>query len=400
MKKIIAIISSFLIILMLIIPTFALGSPTTDGAYTPPPTPNYDGLIAGYSIMRSYADVTSVFIGSDMLPPGAAIVGGESVDYYPTFMFNTPDTIVAPNALGFGTVDDYASTNAFYHNQFIVNSDGYGDSFQIPGATTVPSFVQDGEHGNSFLYSFPLNNGSRYIANQYGIVSGEWINGSYTDSIVTGYSIKWSNDTEMTVTLKGNLIYGYEGDIIQSINIDRNYNVAAGEIFQFNPQNLLQYEDTINYEYYVFSGNWTCFSTSSGYLIEYKAYDHVNIETVDYLDGFNEYTEQVYSIDLYPIARISSKLSATISSDTGTLIVDIDENGTYSYNVSDYSQINIEVDVPQEVIDNLHIFKWLLDSVQDFLSLEIFPDFSVGGILLFVVGFGLVMWIVKIFLGG
>lgn len=437
MKKILLLLFIIIFAISLTVPSFAIGAPVSQGAYNPPPNQNNAVYTATYELMRSYADVSSVFIHYSA-QSNSAEVDGANRNYYPTYMFNTPLTMVAPNDNGFGQISDYSSTKWFYHGIGLAPISGSNSTYIIPTANLSPQFVSGGNRGNSYLYSFPLSNGDRNYAYQYGIVTGEWLNSSDTDSIVTGYSIKWSVNSSYTVSLKGSLSYGYEGDIIQTVQLDRNYNVLAGDIFSFNPQTLLDYDDTVNFDYYVFTGNWTVYSSAAGYLTEYKAYDFVNTEKVDYLNGYNEYTDQIYNIDLYPITRITNKLAFTRQSDSGTLNVDIAENGIYTYDVSEYSQIQIAVDVPTtpiinpddpispgqvlyiedngfydvtqynyvdvniptEIIEQQGIMQWLYDAVQGFLTMEIAPDFSIGGVLLFIVGFSIIIWIIKIFLGG
>lgn len=437
MKKTILLLFIINFSISLIVPTFAIGSPVSQGAYNPPPNQNSVVYTGSYEIMRSYADVSSVFIFNSA-QGNSAEVDGANLNYYPTTMFSTPSTMVAPNSNGFGQISDYSATNFYYQTINLTSITGSNTTCVIPSTNVRPEFVSGGNRGNSYLYSYPLNAGSKNYAYQYGIVTGEWLNNSSTDSIVTGYAIKWSANASYTVSLKGSLSYGYEGEIIQTVQLDRNYNVLADGIFSFNPQTLLGYEDTVNFDYYVFTGNWTVYCSAQGYLIEYKAYDFVNIEKVDYINGYNEYTDQTYNIDLYPITRITNKLAFTRQSDSGTLNVDIVENGIYTYDVSDYSQIQIAVDVPTtpiinpddpispgqvlyiedngfydvtqynyvdvniptEIIEQQGILQWLYDAVQGFLTMEIAPDFSIGGVLLFIVGFSIIIWIIKIFLGG
>ena len=43
---------------------------------------------------------------------------------------------------------------------------------------------------------------------------------------------------------------------------------------------------------------------------------------------------------------------------------------------------------------------WLLDSIGSFMDFELFPNFSIGGVLSIVVGIGLFIMILKVFLGG
>lgn len=437
MKKSVTLLFIVIFTIFLILPTFAIGAPVSQGAYNPPPNQNSVVYTATYELMRAYADVSSVFI-SNGAQSNSAEVDGANLNYYPTTMFSTPLTMVAPNSNGFGQISDYSSTGWYFQGYGITSITGTNTQVSVPSSNLAPQFVSGGTRGNSYLYSYPLNSGAKNYAYQYGMVTGEWLNSSSTDAIVTGYSIKWSVNTPYTVSLKGSLSYGYEGDIIQTVQLDRNYNVLADGVFSFNPQTLLEYEDTVNFDYYVFTGNWTVYSSAAGYLIEYKAYDFVNIEKVDYLNGYNEYTDQTYNIDLYPITRITNKLAFTRQSDSGTLNVNIEENGSYIYDVSDYSQIKIavdvpttpiinpddpitpgqvlyivdngfydasqynyvDVDVPTEIIEQQGIMQWLYDAVQGFLNMQIAPNFSIGGILLFAVGFSLIIWITKIFLGG
>lgn len=74
----------------------------------------------------------------------------------------------------------------------------------------------------------------------------------------------------------------------------------------------------------------------------------------------------------------------------------ITKNGDFNIGKSEY--VNIEV--PQEVIEDVNAFSWFFGAVNGVLTMELMPGFSLGGILLFIAGLALLVWILKIFLGG
>ena len=77
----------------------------------------------------------------------------------------------------------------------------------------------------------------------------------------------------------------------------------------------------------------------------------------------------------------------------GTLT--ITNNGVYSTKYYD----TVEVNVPQE-LEWGGLYDWLVGSFNAFTSFEIAPGWSIGIILSVVVGLAVIMWILKIFLGG
>ena len=77
----------------------------------------------------------------------------------------------------------------------------------------------------------------------------------------------------------------------------------------------------------------------------------------------------------------------------GTLT--INNNGVYSTKYYD----TVDVNVPQE-LEWGGLYDWLVGSFNAFTSFEIAPGWSIGIILSVVVGLAVIMWILKIFLGG
>lgn len=68
--------------------------------------------------------------------------------------------------------------------------------------------------------------------------------------------------------------------------------------------------------------------------------------------------------------------------------------GLLRENEIEYAQLNAPIDA-------LYVpFEWLAKSVGGFLSIELFPHFALGSVLVIVIAFGLVMWWLKVFGGG
>lgn len=98
------------------------------------------------------------------------------------------------------------------------------------------------------------------------------------------------------------------------------------------------------------------------------------------------------------VSAFNSQYWGTAMQDPTYGTLTITKNGIYSTKYYDM----VDVQVPQEniTIEDANMFTWLASVAEEFLKFEIAPDFSLGGILLLVVGFALIMWILKIFLGG
>lgn len=78
--------------------------------------------------------------------------------------------------------------------------------------------------------------------------------------------------------------------------------------------------------------------------------------------------------------------------------LNITQNG--SYNVGAYNYVSVNVPQDNITIEDTNMFSWLISVASGFLAFEIAPDFTIGGILILCVGFALIMWLIKVFLGG
>lgn len=75
-------------------------------------------------------------------------------------------------------------------------------------------------------------------------------------------------------------------------------------------------------------------------------------------------------------------------------VMEITVNGRYNVLGKEY----VDVNVPQNMAESA--FGWLLDVGGAALQFEIAPGYTIGGIFTFVVGFALIIWLLKVFLGG
>lgn len=127
--------------------------------------------------------------------------------------------------------------------------------------------------------------------------------------------------------------------------------------------------------------------TSPSYYI-YRAMTIVNTAYNDYYDNsmFGLFT----SGDFFRGAPAENK-EISFSYDTESKLISYD---LLRENEIEYAQLNAPIDA-------LYVpFEWLAKSVGSFLSIELFPHFALGSVLVIVIAFGLVMWWLKIFGGG
>lgn len=74
-------------------------------------------------------------------------------------------------------------------------------------------------------------------------------------------------------------------------------------------------------------------------------------------------------------------------------------NATPDWNVSNFI-VNVETAVNKDLTGFERMTKFIGTSVAGFLSVEIMPDFSLGGLVVIILSFSIVMWWLKVFAGG
>lgn len=228
-----------------------------------------------------------------------------------------------------------------------------------------------------------------------GTTCGEKI----SDSAIDGVSIIADDSIgvpDATVTVIGELIYK-DGNQVVRRTLNESFNFVNG--FSPNPYYL---ENDTSYDCYVFDGfvYYSAYSNRLPLSLQI-AYDTSNQRLIDIADGvaYNQDIAIENPFNFDPISRITSEIVSLESSNIGIIPsgnINITENGLYDVTRA----ATVTVDVPQEILEDVNAFNWLYGAVEGILTMEIAPGFSIGVILLFIAGFALLIWILKIFFGG
>lgn len=439
MKKVIAILFTSIIVIMLTLPIFASYSPTVDGSlgYPGSTTSGTSGMTVEFDQLYSYTNMIYYEVSSSSTT--LLQIDGTNYSRYSITPITLPQ--VASNYF------PQLGNNTVYSAYYPVWYSAHGDISTQSASGLTQKFPNIS--ANSSNYAWPVENitntigfrmlsGARNVHNGQGIVTGEAFTpeggGSYT--YVDGFRLRPNNTAAYDIFVSGTLVYGNESGFRYSQYITKVFSKRSAEYFTFNPQSLTEAEDTINYDWYYFIGEWqvSC-PTSVGLNLEWF-YDINHKETYQYINGNNQNTELSHSIDYNPVFRIISLLNSTVidNTPTDTLNIDIFENGTFSYDVSDYARVSIDVDVSQTIIPDVpdsekititengtynvenytvaevsvpqkvtqlpSIFGWVGNVLEGVMTFEIMPNFSLGGVVVILVGLAIIFLLLKVFLGG
>lgn len=190
-------------------------------------------------------------------------------------------------------------------------------------------------------------------------------------------------------------LYFYDSTGIISIVREVEEATRFNEQFIFNDSTLAG-SNTVpaDYDYWSFEGDvsFTIDSEITGTETLRMYFDGVE-NSYYYSDGSLENATSTNPVNAFYNAIA---LGGTGSGGTGTLT--IYENGLY--NVSSYAYV--QASIPQEVTNAElpNLFAFLGDAISGFFAVEIFPGFSIGGIIVFAAGVAMLFFILKVFMGG
>lgn len=437
MKKLFILLCSAVLIVMITLPTFAELVPTVDGSYTPPPssTSGTTGITTDFNLHYSYTNML-LFVGGTN---ARSVVNTDGTNYtrYPVIFWELPRY--------YSTYFPQIGTDTIYGPGYPISGaqQYYGSGFSSNVISYYPSSADNDSLFNIISHTedyITMGIKSSFSYAKYagtGIVTGErhYYETGGLDYDVDGFAIQPTSTGAYSITVQGKLVYGNGTGFTYEVDIDDGWEMRSAVKFEFDPQTLMRAEDTINYDWYYFVGDWFIELPGSQSINLYVSYDISHENFYSYTNGV-EYSGYSYSINTDPITRITTALSSTVIdiTPTDTLNIDIFENGTFSYNVSDYARVSIDVDVPQTVIPEVpdsekititengtynvenytvaevsvpqkvtqlpSIFGWVGNVLEGVMTFEIMPNFSLGGVVVILVGLAIIFLILKVFLGG
>lgn len=186
----------------------------------------------------------------------------------------------------------------------------------------------------------------------------------------------WNNNFDSRITTNSEIdLTFYYGDVLARVSsLDIDYALAgSSEIFHTNIPASNFEQDSESYDVFTFSPSMLGFGDED--LIIYIYQCKFNFD---------------YSFE-----------SATISSSRTSLL---DVVATYTFNPyvknhgSPYSPSDPDADNP--ALPLMSYTTWLGTAVSGFLDLEIFPNFTLGGIFMTILAFTIVVWFLKLVAGG
>lgn len=118
--------------------------------------------------------------------------------------------------------------------------------------------------------------------------------------------------------------------------------------------------------------------------------------------------DEFYGLNYYYISNCKLVLSSNgsaVSLPAGVPVFTIrnfitEEFSDYSYDISNYFTLDNGMYIPNVPVTPVDTTNWLVKSVGAFMNAELFPGFAIGGIFAVMVAFPLVIWFLKIVLGG
>lgn len=387
MKKAILIVMLIAMILSIVIPSYASNIPTSNGTIFYIPENSYSESQPGIMAYRPR------FVGTIVASASSSVRDTDS--YYTMNYFPLPSTWYAYN----GGV--YFDENSF--------------SCQ-PVDTTAPEYIK-----KKITFNQTESGYNNVLSMQLGNVSGSFLNSApdlYFDGILglynnDGYSFKIYNNGEVNIYVyfKGSLFLDY-GDTYEVHEYENGFTIDA-EMSEEASFDALIRNDIDNFydldcDIY-FKGSFCIISENPEDIVDGYGYCYGldmmgDTKSIVYSAGeiVQQQTDATYVLDKFVRMLYTSTDSAT-PTPTPTPTepagnITITANGTY--NVSNYATATINVPQENVTIENTNMFSWLMSAASSFLGFEIAPNFSIGGIMMLVVGLALVSWILKIFLGG
>lgn len=172
------------------------------------------------------------------------------------------------------------------------------------------------------------------------------------------------------------------------------------------------------------------------YTLNETNYDIVNVDNewnrvgayfypyrlIDYMlrDSFFFYTQNMVLIrNLKIYTSVQSRTQVTGNDDIITLYTPVTKQSDISFDSVDYKNENYSIELlnanltpsqwgqiqiaklqPTQVNIDYDMTTWLITAVGSFMNAELFPGFAIGGILAVLVAFPIVVWFLKVVLGG
>lgn len=411
MKKIFSILAVTLSIMSIALPIFAANSGTTNSVVMYLPAEAYEGTQAGMMAMRPR------FVGTVVANTTAELPYNSS-SYYAMNYFPFP-------------------TNWYSYNNGVYISENGFNCLPIDLASTDIDYkyVTFKESPSARELAMSLGNGNGGVINSAPDLYFDGILGIYSEGY--SFSIRKTSEIDLKIGFNGTLYYTDGSNLITT---------AFAQLYTIDDENNSATLDTLIRSSFIdndltntdifFKGSFFIISSGTDDMVDGLSYDY---DLTIYGDPvgviYNGTTLVSSTSDSDFVLEQFTKLLTSHSSPGSTPTYPVYSgytdvngvfkfygtytNGTISVNVPTYAKNSsitvtrngrydvgnynyVEINVPQEnvTIEDSNMFSWLANSAEEFLKFKIAPDFSIGGILLFIVGFALIMWILKIFLGG
>lgn len=455
MKKIIGLIIVIMIMLSCSIPTYAAINPNQDGNVVAQPYPVVDiyGLGEYYAkYWHSYATgqiyLTCTSQNTNNYLPSYTDSGKRSDTTRLMYNYQIPDRIYSAFFKQDGYYSDDIGMYATGYNGTVSSANNSSTEVQYLRLNQVRGAANDYyiEVGTSYTKTIPANAASNInmVASIYGeqIPGIGLVGGLRIDSSMTNGKIIVQGRMECVLT---------NGQIYNIDEIDTEKTLTSG--FVFTPSAISNELSDAEVQCFHFNGviqitqevkETTTRTFDCTIYVRYSRlyYDYINITNslpdVEIGGEWGEY----YSYYHDPKYDIQDKIAyAKYASDPGglgTKEVEITSNGTYNYVVEGYQTIKVDVNVPTAIIppesssqvltitengfydvtqfnyvdadippeivevpaEFPSIFGWIGNVLEGVMSFEIMPNFSLGAVVVILVGLAIIFLLLKVFLGG
>lgn len=313
------------------------------------------------------------------------------------------------------------------------------------GSTGTHDYYITKEFENDDTKTYSLVYTASNTANIGAIYAGQFVGCKRDNLISYGLKVGVANNPNFTYYIKGTY-YWYNSDNNNSgkFDVDTSGSVLAGNYASFLPEqySLTLTDDT--YTDFMFDGVIYWVWNISSYpkiFVDYAKSQGISAVAaqnvlVDYTNNFGGIPSVLQQNPVASFAYTYGTLNYVSGGDT--LNIEITANGSYEYDVSDYSKVAIDVnlpniitppsspsevltitengfydvsqfnyvdaDIPPDVVEVPaefpSLFGWVGNVLNGVLDFELMPNFSLGGILIIIVGLALIVWLLKVFLGG